>query len=104
MDLLKEYADQFDLNVVDSNYAYHIGPSKIDKGIGLRTLATRLNLDPLDFVSIGDSDNDIPLFLSTGTSYAVSNAPSSVQSMATNVTSLPSASGLLEVLSSLQTR
>lgn len=101
LDLLKKYASQFDLNVVDSNYAYHISPSGVDKGAGLRAISKRIGLDPMDFVSIGDSENDIPLFLATGNSYAVSNAPPSVQKMANNVTTLPSASGLLEVLSSL---
>ena len=73
----------------------------MDKGAGLRAISKRIGLDPMDFVSIGDSENDIPLFLATGNSYAVSNAPPSVQKMANNVTTLPSASGLLEVLSSL---
>ena len=103
LDLLKKYASQFDLSVVDSNYAYHIGPSDVDKGVGLRVISKRLGLNPTDFISIGDSENDIPLFLVTGNSYAVSNAPLSVQAVANNVTTLPSASGLLEVLSSLKT-
>ena len=101
LELLTQYADQFELDVVDSGYAYHIISRGINKGVGLKAISDRLNLSVSDFISIGDSENDIPLFLTTGDSYAVSNAPLNVQAAAKHVTSLPNASGLLEVLTSI---
>lgn len=101
LELLKQYADPFELDIVDSGYAYHIISRGINKGVGLKAISDRLHLSVSDFISIGDSENDIPLFLTTGDSYAVSNAPPNVQAAAKHVTSLPNASGLLEVLTSL---
>ena len=56
LDLLKKYASQFDLSVVDSNYAYHIGPSGVDKGVGLRVISKRLGLNPMDWAIMGNPE------------------------------------------------
>ncbi|MFB6091885.1 MAG: HAD-IIB family hydrolase [Haloquadratum sp.] len=72
--LLRAVADEFDLEVVDTGYAYHLKTPGVEKGTGLRAVADGLGTPPEAFVAIGDSENDASTFAVAGDSYAVANA------------------------------
>ena len=58
--ILKE--NDLDLNLVDSNYAFHINEKKINKAYGLQQLLDILKISTSEVVAIGDSETDIPMF------------------------------------------
>lgn len=73
------------LSLWDSGYAYHIVSKNVDKGLGLRTAAEMMALDPRGIVAIGDSETDVPLFKAAGLSIAIGNAEMSLKRIATRV-------------------
>jgi len=85
-DLLREVAAEFDLEVVDTGYAYHMKTPGVEKGDGLEAVAELLGLDPSEFVAVGDSENDVSLFKIAGESYAVANADDRALAAADHVT------------------
>lgn len=99
--LLREVAADFDLEVVDTGYAYHLKTPGVEKGDGLTAVADQLGLDPTDFVAIGDSENDVSMFEVAGKSYAVANADSRALAAADAVTEASYFDGTLSVLDSL---
>jgi phosphoglycolate phosphatase (TIGR01487 family) len=54
--------NNLDLVLVDSNYAFHINEKKIDKAYGLKYLSNIMKTKVSEFIAIGDSETDIPLF------------------------------------------
>jgi hypothetical protein len=72
--LLREVAAEFDLEVFDTGYAYHVKTPGVEKGDGLAVVADALGLDPSAFVAVGDSENDASTFAVAGRSFAVANA------------------------------
>jgi len=84
--LLRAVADEFGLDVVDTGYAYHLVTPGVEKGDGLRSVASALGLDPADFVAIGDSENDVSTFEAVGESFAVANADDRARAVADHVT------------------
>jgi hypothetical protein len=72
--LLREAAAEFDMEVVDTGYAYHVKTPGVEKGDGLATVAAELGVDPGAFVAVGDSRNDVSTFGVAGRSFAVANA------------------------------
>jgi phosphoglycolate phosphatase (TIGR01487 family) len=73
-DLLRAVADEFDLEVFDTGYAYHLKTPGVEKGAGLEVVADALGYDPGEFVAVGDSENDASTFAVAGRSFAVANA------------------------------
>ncbi len=71
---LTNIASRFDLEVVDSGYAYHVKDPTITKGAGLERAARLLGIDLAETIAIGDSENDVSTFERVGTAYAVANA------------------------------
>ena len=100
-DLLRAVAADFDLEVVDTGYAYHLKTPGVEKGDGLVAAAELLGLDPTDFVAIGDSENDASLFETAGDSYAVANADDRARAAADTVLEESYFDGTLSVLESL---
>ncbi|MEF8856002.1 MAG: HAD-IIB family hydrolase [Haloplanus sp.] len=100
--LLRSVADEFGLDVVDTGYAYHLKTPGIEKGDGLRSVATALGLDPADFVAVGDSENDVSTFETVGESFAVANADGQARTAADHVTDGAHMDGTLEALATLQ--
>jgi hydroxymethylpyrimidine pyrophosphatase-like HAD family hydrolase len=88
--------------VVDTGYAYHVKAPDIDKGRGLETVAATLEIEPSEFVAIGDSENDAELFEVVGHAIAVNNADETARSVADEVTDGAFADGFLEALSGLR--
>lgn len=60
-------------------------PKGVSKSLGLRKLATLLQIDPTEIAVIGDSFNDIPMFEMTPHSFAMATAPKEVQEHASYV-------------------
>ncbi len=54
----------------------------VDKGYGLRTLASLLGLRMSECAAVGDDENDMPMFDAAGLSAAMGNAPERVRAAA----------------------
>ncbi len=72
--------------VRSQSYYLDVTPPGQDKGTFVRTIAGRLDI-PLDAVAtIGDMQNDLAMFRTSGVSYAMGNATDDVKKLATHVT------------------
>jgi hypothetical protein len=80
--LLREVAAEFEMEVVDTGYAYHVKTPGVEKGDGLELVARELGIDPGAFVAVGDSRNDASTFAVAGRSFAVANADAVARSAA----------------------
>lgn len=100
--LLREVADEHDMQVVDTGYAYHVKTPGVEKGAGLEAVAETLDRNPFEFVAIGDSENDASTFAVAGTSYAVANADDVAKDAADQVTERSYFDGTIEVLTSIK--
>ncbi len=100
--LLQSVAADYDLQVLDTGYAYHVTPADVSKGTGLERLADRLGLEPGAFVAVGDSENDVATFEVAGRSFAVANADERARAAADVVTDGEHADGLLEALDTVR--
>lgn len=93
-----------DVELSDSQYAYHINSSGINKGTGFTKIMERLSISSDDVIAIGDSATDIPLFKVAKTSVALGNASDQVKSEANMVVSAKAGDGVLEALDKLAPR
>jgi hypothetical protein len=103
LDLARKVVSENNLNVElsDSQYAYHINSSGIDKGTGFREIMKKFSILRDDVIAIGDSATDIPLFKVAKTSIALGNASDLVKSEATMTVSANAGDGVLEALDKL---
>jgi phosphoglycolate phosphatase (TIGR01487 family) len=90
-----------DVELSDSQYAYHINSSGIDKGSGFSKIMNKLSILRDDVIAIGDSATDVPLFRVAKTSVALGNASEQVRSEATMTVSANAGDGVLEALDKL---
>lgn len=95
---LEEIAAKHGLEVIDSEYAYHVKSPDVSKGKALEAFAEHYEIDPSVFVAIGDSANDVSLFEVAGQSFAVGNATDDAKAAADEVMSGTYADGFLEAL------
>jgi len=79
---LEELAAAEGLEVVDTGFAYHVKSPGVDKGVGLRAVARELDIDPGEFVAVGDSENDAAMFEVARRAYAVGNADGTAKAAA----------------------
>ncbi|MEE8255314.1 MAG: HAD-IIB family hydrolase, partial [Nitrosopumilaceae archaeon] len=93
--------NNLNVELSDSQYAFHINSSGINKGRGFEEVMKMLSVTKDDVIAIGDSETDVPLFKIAKTSVALGNAFESVQSQATFSVSAKSGDGLLEALDKL---
>lgn len=93
--------NNLNVELSDSQYAFHINSSGINKGRGFEEVMRMLSITKDDVIAIGDSETDIPLFKIAKTSIALGNAFESVQSQATFSVSAKSGDGLIEALDKL---
>ena len=103
LDLAKKLAVKENLDVMlsDSQYAYHINSSGIDKGAGFEEIMKRLSIISDDVIAIGDSATDIPLFKVAKTSIALGNSSDDVKSHATFSVKGHAGDGVIEALDKL---
>lgn len=93
--------NNIDVELSDSQYAYHINSSGIDKGSGFSKIMNKLSILHDNVIAIGDSATDIPLFRVAKTSIALGNASEQVKSEATMTVSANAGDGVLEALDKL---
>jgi len=93
--------NNIDVELSDSQYAYHINSSGINKGTGFTKIMKKLSISSNDVIAIGDSATDIPLFKVAKTSIALGNASDHVKSEASMVVSANAGDGVLEALDKL---
>jgi Cof subfamily protein (haloacid dehalogenase superfamily) len=77
-----------DRAVVARSQAYYldITPAGTDKGVFVAELMRRLDIPAVDIVTIGDMENDLPMFRQSGFSIAMGNATPEVARLANAVT------------------
>lgn len=98
---LKEIAAEHGLEIVDSEYAYHVKSPDVSKGAALEALADHYDVDVEEFVAIGDSANDVSLFGVAGRALAVGNGTVEAKEAADEVMSASYADGFLEALNTI---
>lgn len=103
-DLLADVAAEFDLDLVDSGYAYHLKTPGVEKADGLELVADAVGREPGEFVAVGDSENDVSTFGVAGESYAVANADDRAKAAADEVVPEGYFDGTLSVLAALRDR
>ena len=103
LDLARKVLSENNNNVElsDSQYAYHINSPGIDKGTGFTNIMKKLSILKDDVIAIGDSATDVPLFKVAKTSIALGNASEQVKSEATMTVSAKAGDGVLEALDKL---
>lgn len=100
--LLRAVAAEFDLDFVDTQFAYHLKTPGVEKGVALREVADIIGRDLSEFVAIGDSENDVSTFEVVGESYAVDNADEAAKGAADHVLDSGYADATLSVLDRLR--
>lgn len=99
----KIFADNnFDVQLTDSQYAYHINSKGVDKANGFLEVMNMFSAKKDDVVAIGDSETDVPLFKLAGVSIALGNAPEDVRSQATITVTGHAGDGVIEALETIQ--
>jgi hypothetical protein len=93
--------NNIDVNLSDSQYAFHINSHGIDKGTGFSKIMEKFSILRDDVIAIGDSATDVPLFKLAKTSVALGNASEIVKSEATMTVSANAGDGVLEALDKL---
>ncbi|BDQ31175.1 MAG: phosphoglycolate phosphatase [Nitrosopumilus sp.] len=96
--------NNIDVELSDSQYAFHINSSGVDKGTGFSKIMEKFSILRDDVIAIGDSATDVPLFRLAKTSVALGNASEIVKSEATMTVSANAGDGVLEALDKLAPR
>lgn len=97
-DEVREIVRDYPVEVLDTGFAIHLQSQGISKGLAFITLAAELGLDPSEFLSVGDAENDIELLKYAGIGVAVRNAPDPLIAAATWVTEKKYGDGFIEAL------
>lgn len=74
----KQYFNNYNIVMTSDNYI-EILNKDIDKGTALRELMKKLNITKDKVVTIGDQQNDIGMFVASGISYCMKEAPEIVK-------------------------
>jgi phosphoglycolate phosphatase (TIGR01487 family) len=101
---LREIAAEHGQEVVDTGFAYHVKSPDMDKGAGLAVVASELDLEPDEFVAVGDSENDADMFTVAGHAYAVGNADETAKAAADEVLEAEYADGFLAAVDRIAER
>ncbi|HSY56205.1 MAG TPA: HAD hydrolase family protein, partial [Bradyrhizobium sp.] len=72
--------------VRSQSYYLDITPPGVNKGTFVQTIARRLGISLDAVATIGDMQNDLAMFRTSGTSFAMGNATDDVKKVATHVT------------------
>ncbi|NLV11910.1 phosphoglycolate phosphatase [Haloarcula argentinensis] len=95
---LEELAAARGLVVLDTGFAYHVTDPIVDKGTGLEAVCAELDLEPAEFLAVGDSVNDAQMFDLAGEAVAVANADETALERADRVTDASYGDGFLEAV------
>lgn len=80
------------------SYYLDITAPEIDKGTALAELARRCRVDLTDIVTLGDMDNDVPMFRRSGFSIAMANGSTAAREAASAVTGSNDADGFADAV------
>jgi hydroxymethylpyrimidine pyrophosphatase-like HAD family hydrolase len=80
------------------SYYLDITAPEIDKGTALAELARRCGVDTADVVTLGDMDNDVPMFRRSGFSIAMGNGSVAAREAASAVTGSNDADGFADAV------
>ncbi len=94
--------NNFDVQLSDSQYAYHINSKGINKANGFLEVMNMFSAKKEDVIAIGDSETDVPLFKMAGTSVALGNATEDVRSYATMSVPGHAGDGVIEALETIE--
>jgi Cof subfamily protein (haloacid dehalogenase superfamily) len=72
--------------VRSQSYYLDVTPPGCNKGTFVKTMARRLGISTDAVATIGDMENDVPMFATSGLSIAMGNAPEAVKKLATHAT------------------
>jgi len=98
---LEAIAAEHGLEVIDSEYAYHVKSPAVSKGAAFESLAEHRGFAAGEALAVGDSPNDVSLFEVADTGVAVANATEDAKAAADIVTSGSYADGFLEALNTV---
>jgi len=88
--------------VFSSENILDLCPYGTDKGAALKRLSKKLGIRKNEIASVGDSENDISMFLASKLSFAMGNAPIQVKQAASFVVPTTSENGLVFAIDSLR--
>lgn len=94
--------NNFDVQLSDSMYAYHINSKGVNKANGFLEVMSMFSATKQDVIAIGDSETDVPLFNLAGVSIALGNATEDVKSHATIVVQGREGDGVIEALERIE--
>ena len=83
---MKQAVGQEATAVRSQTYYLDVTPPGYDKGTFVASMATRLGIPAEAIATIGDMENDLPMFARSGMSFAMGNAADGIKQRATHVT------------------
>ena len=92
---------ELDLGIVTNNNTIMVLPAGVDKATGLTAALDELGITADRVVSIGDGENDMALFESSGCGVAVANASTIVKRAADLITKATAGAGVSELIDRL---
>ena len=95
---MKEAVGQQATAVRSQTYYLDVTPPGHDKGTFVAAMATRLGISTDAVATIGDMQNDLPMFAESGVSFAMGNATDDVKKRATHVTDTNERDGFARAL------
>lgn len=90
--------ENLDVHLLETGYLTHVSDKNADKGTALGVAAEILDIKPYEIAAIGDSHNDVALFLAAGAGYAVGNADPRLKAVATQTMSQTAGAGCAEAI------
>lgn len=94
--------NNFDVQLSDSMYAYHINSKGVNKANGFLEVMNMFTATKQDVIAIGDSETDVPLFGLADISVALGNATDYVKSHATMTVPGHEGEGIMEALEKIE--
>lgn len=94
--------NNFDVQLSDSMYAYHINSNGVNKANGFLEVMKMFSATKQDVIAIGDSETDVPLFKLAAISVAMGNASEEVKSHATIAVQGHEGDGVIEALEKIE--
>jgi hypothetical protein len=86
------------VDIIDTAYAVHIKDKRVNKGTGLRCIATRMQIDLRELAAVGDSPSDMPMFELAGFRAAVGNASPELKAASDYVAKAKYGEGFAEIV------
>jgi phosphoglycolate phosphatase (TIGR01487 family) len=98
VDEVREILKEHPVQVIDTGYAIHLQSRGVNKGTALIALARNMDLNPADFLAIGDSLNDLQMLRTAGVAVTLANGHPELKSVAQYVTGKEYGEGFVEAV------